>query len=308
MTHPDPYLTPRLRHDERLLAGQFRAQRCQHCRYFMGAGFCVCSVGQRLLGPSISSRGWIALALVTVWAVRLGSHILARWRRLGHEDYRYAEIRKGHEPGFRYTSLFWIFWLQALLLWVISWPLQAIFSAPRGLNLVDALGVALAVGGIAIEAVADRQLTQFRADAGNKERVLNTGLWAWSRHPNYFGDFTLWWGFYVLAIAGGAPWWTIAGPVSDERAADPLFGRGFDGGHYCQPPRELCGLYPPHQQIYSLAAQALITISAIALRCRCQSRVAAGTAASCRFAVPVPRHRRACDPRAQESRVQWRWI
>lgn len=166
------------------------------------------------LAPSIDARGWIVLALVSVWALRLGSHILARWRRLGHEDYRYAEIRRKHEPGFRLTSLFWIFWLQALLLWVISWPLQAVFSGTgRALNWADGIGIVLATGGIAIEAVADRQLTHFRADPQNQHHVLKTGIWAWSRHPNYFGDFALWWGFFVIALAGGAPLWVCAGPI-----------------------------------------------------------------------------------------------
>jgi steroid 5-alpha reductase family enzyme len=164
--------------------------------------------------PALGPRGWIALVLVTVWGLRLGLHILARWRRLGHEDYRYAEIRRRNGPNFPLTSLIWIFWLQAVLLYVISWPLQASLSGPNPLNALDAVALAMIAGGIGIESAADTQLTRFRADPGNREKVLDTGLWAWSRHPNYFGDFLMWWGFFVMGIAAGGPWWTILGPVA----------------------------------------------------------------------------------------------
>ncbi len=139
---------------------------------------------------------------------------LWRWRRLGHEDYRYAEIRRKHGASFPLTSLVWIFWLQAALLWVISWPLQAVFAFIGPLNGLDVLGIAMAVAGILIEALADAQLTRFRGNPANRDTVLDTGLWGWSRHPNYFGDFLMWWGYFVVAIAGGAPWWIILGPIA----------------------------------------------------------------------------------------------
>ncbi|MEO7053374.1 MAG: DUF1295 domain-containing protein [Rhizomicrobium sp.] len=164
--------------------------------------------------PSIGMRGWIALVLITVWGLRLGTHILARWRRLGHEDYRYAEIRRRNGSNFPFTSLFWIFWLQALLLWVISWPLQAALSGSRALNVMDMIAIAMIAAGILVEAIADTQLTRFRADSDSRGKVLDTGIWAWSRHPNYFGDFLMWWGFFALGIAAGGPWWTILGPIA----------------------------------------------------------------------------------------------
>jgi steroid 5-alpha reductase family enzyme len=165
------------------------------------------------LGPVREPRGWVVLALISAWAARLGSHVYRRWKRLGHEDYRYAEIRRSRGPNFPLTSLFWIFWLQAALLWVISWPLQTVFSVAKPLNASDGLGMAMAIAGIVIEAIADAQLTRFRADPANQGTVLDSGLWSWSRHPNYFGDFLMWWGFCVIAIAGGAAWWVILGPI-----------------------------------------------------------------------------------------------
>lgn len=167
-----------------------------------------------LATPAPGSGAYTAAALVSVWAVRLGLHIFTRWRRLGHEDYRYAQIRKNRGANFPLTSLVIIFWLQALLLWVISFPLQAAASSSAPLDGLGLAGAVLAGAGILIEAAADMQLTRFRADPANKARVLNTGLWGWSRHPNYFGDFCLWWGFFVMGMAAGAPWWTLLGPVA----------------------------------------------------------------------------------------------
>ena len=175
--------------------------------------FAVLALAYVSTDPPGNARPWIMLVLISVWAIRLGTYILVRWLKLKHEDYRYAAIRRKHGAKFPVTSLFWIFWLQALLLWVISWPLQAALSSASPLNPVDGLGVAMAATGILIESVADWQLTQFRANPANRGRVLDTGLWAWSRHPNYFGDFLLWWGFFVLALAAGGPWWTLLGPV-----------------------------------------------------------------------------------------------
>jgi steroid 5-alpha reductase family enzyme len=165
------------------------------------------------LASAPTGRSWILLALITLWAFRLGSHILLRWRRLGHEDYRYAAIRAKHGPNFPITSLLWIFWLQALLLWVISFPLQAAIASRAGLNAFDWIGGGVVLIGIAVEGVADAQLTRFRAEPQNRDRVLNIGLWAWSRHPNYFGDFLLWWGIWIMAMAGYAPLWTVLGPI-----------------------------------------------------------------------------------------------
>jgi steroid 5-alpha reductase family enzyme len=175
--------------------------------------FAIVATACALLAPTLDARAWIALALIWVWAIRLGSHVLRRWLRLGHEDYRYAAIRAARGPNFPLTSLLWIFWLQALLLWIISWPLQAAVSFARPLDWLDGLGIALVIAGIAIEAIADTQLTRFRADPHSAGRVLDTGLWWWSRHPNYFGDFTMWWGFFLIGLSAGGPWWMVLGPV-----------------------------------------------------------------------------------------------
>jgi steroid 5-alpha reductase family enzyme len=157
--------------------------------------------------------GWIAAGLVTVWAARLGTHLFRRWRRSGEEDHRYTTIRKKFGTRFPFLSLFIVFWLQAFLLWVISWPLQAAVAAEGDPSPLALLGSAMTLAGIVIEAVADLQLSAFRAAPASGDRVLDTGLWRYSRHPNYFGDFLIWWGFFVAGIGAGGPWWTIVSPL-----------------------------------------------------------------------------------------------
>jgi steroid 5-alpha reductase family enzyme len=178
-----------------------------------GPAFAIVALACAALSNTMTARGWIVLGLVWIWALRLGVHVYRRWRVLGHEDYRYTEIRRGRGSNFPLTSLFWVFWLQAILLWVISWPLQAVFTYARPISWLDGAAIVLASSGVVIEAVADAQLTRFRADPRNHGKVLDKGIWAWSRHPNYFGDFTLWWGFFAFGIASGGPWWALLGPV-----------------------------------------------------------------------------------------------
>lgn len=181
---------------------------------FWGLGFVLISaaaIGRH--GPP-DPRDLLIFAIVTVWAARLALHLFLRWRRLGHEDRRYAAMRRKAGPRFAILSLFTVFWLQAGILWVVSLPLQAAFSAPLSdLGPLDFAGAAIAIAGLVIEALADYQLTRFGRDPANSGRVLNTGLWAWSRHPNYFGDTVLWWGVFLLCISASHVWWTAIGPI-----------------------------------------------------------------------------------------------
>jgi steroid 5-alpha reductase family enzyme len=179
---------------------------------FWGPGFALVAwivANDRPMPP----RTIVVLVLVSCWALRLGGHIL--WRKLHEpgEDHRYTVIRKKQGPAFWWKSLFMIFWLQALLLWLVSWPLQAAVASASAFWWLDGIGAALAAGGIILEGVADWQLTRFRADESNHGKVLDSGVWGWSRHPNYFGDFMMWWGFFLIGIAAGGPWWIIASPV-----------------------------------------------------------------------------------------------
>jgi len=156
-------------------------------------------------------REYLVLAMVTLWALRLSAYIT--WRNHGQpEDYRYREIRTKNQPGFRFKSLYIVFIFQALLAWIISLPLAAAISGGGDLGIIDYAGIALWVVGMFFETVGDLQLYRFRKDPQNKGKVLDTGLWRYSRHPNYFGNFTIWWGFYLVALSAGG-WWTVVSPL-----------------------------------------------------------------------------------------------
>ena len=160
---------------------------------------------------SPSQRAWLVLGLVGIWGARLATYLA--WRNRGHEeDRRYQAIRRRNEPHFALKSLWLIFGFQAVLAWIISLPLAGTVAGDAPLGLLDWLGVALWAIGLYFEAVGDWQLARFKADRANAGRVMDRGLWRYTRHPNYFGDFCVWWGLYLLALSAGA-WWTIVGPL-----------------------------------------------------------------------------------------------
>lgn len=156
-------------------------------------------------------RAWIVVAMVSAWGLRLAGYLA--WRNRGHaEDRRYQAIRARNEPNFALKSLWLIFGFQALLAWVISLPLAGAAAGAAPLGPIDALGVVLWAAGLFFEAVGDWQLARFKSDPANAGRVMDRGLWRYTRHPNYFGDFCVWWGLYLVALSAGA-WWTIIGPL-----------------------------------------------------------------------------------------------
>lgn len=159
----------------------------------------------------ITPRCNLVLWLVTIWAVRLSAYLT--WRNWGpHEDRRYATIRKNNEPHFWLKSIYIVFALQAVLAWVVTMPLFGAIESKTELNHWDYLGATIVIAGILWESVADWQLMAFKSNPQNHNKVLDTGLWRYSRHPNYFGEFCVWWGFYLIAYAGGA-WWSLASPI-----------------------------------------------------------------------------------------------
>jgi steroid 5-alpha reductase family enzyme len=179
---------------------------------FWGTAFVVAAWTAALASAGGGTRRWLVLALVSIWGLRLSLHLLRR--NAGHgEDPRYAAMRRGHGARFWWVSLFTVFLLQAVLAWVISLPVQAAVVAPATpLGLVDAAAVVLWGTGLAFEAVGDWQLTRFRRDPASRGKVLDTGLWRYTRHPNYFGDACAWWGLGLLGVAAGAPW-TLVSPA-----------------------------------------------------------------------------------------------
>jgi steroid 5-alpha reductase family enzyme len=160
----------------------------------------------------LTHRGLAVVVLVAVWALRLAAH-LARRNWSAPEDRRYAAIRARNEPGFAWKSVYLVFGFQAVLAWLICAPLAAAIASSSPLGAIDALGVALAGFGMSFEAIADAQLARFKACRANAGRVMDRGLWRYSRHPNYFGEAVTWWGFGLIAAGAGA-WWTLYSPLA----------------------------------------------------------------------------------------------
>ncbi len=178
---------------------------------FWAPGFALVAWTAALSVPMLSVRAGIVLALTTLWALRLCLHIL--FRHAG-EDRRYAAMRTQHGRRWWWWSLFQVFALQAVLIWLISAPLQAAVAADTPLGVLDGIGVAVAVAGLLTEAVADWQLTRFRENPSNRGKVMDRGLWSWSRHPNYFGDALMWWGLGLIGVAAAPLWWLLLSPAA----------------------------------------------------------------------------------------------
>jgi len=180
---------------------------------FWGTGFVIVAGIAGMLNAPLTPRGWLLIILVTIWGLRLSLYLL--WRNWGHgEDRRYAAMRQNHGPRFWWVSLLTVFLLQAAILWFVSFPVQAavVKKSADGWGWLDGLGILVWGIGLFFEAIGDWQMARFQADPANSGRVMNRGLWRYTRHPNYFGDFCIWWGLYFVATAGGAGW-TLASPL-----------------------------------------------------------------------------------------------
>jgi steroid 5-alpha reductase family enzyme len=183
---------------------------------FWGTGFVILAWVYFLAPGGLSQmlpRDILLMALVTLWGLRLSLHILIRnWGK--GEDYRYQEMRRGAGQKWWWLSFFQVFLLQGVLIMIVSAPLlgAAASHAPENLSLLDVLAAMVWTVGFFFEAVGDAHLVRFKRNPANKGKLLTSGVWTYTRHPNYFGDAAQWWGFYLLAVAAGA-WWTIFGPV-----------------------------------------------------------------------------------------------
>lgn len=177
-----------------------------------GLGFVLAAWLTFLSGDGFAWRGFLVCVLVSAWGIRLAVHL--GLRNLGKpEDRRYAKMRDKRGEQFAVVSLYLVFGLQAVLLWLVSLVAQrAVLGGTPELTALDVLGVLLWSVGFTFEAVADAQLACFKADPANKGRVMDQGLWGYSRHPNYFGEMLVWWGIWLIAAASGG-WWSIISPM-----------------------------------------------------------------------------------------------
>jgi steroid 5-alpha reductase family enzyme len=181
---------------------------------FWGLGFvAIAGLGFFLTAGDGSARRGLIATMASLWGLRLSGYLF--WRNAGRgEDPRYAAMRRRWGGRFWWVSLFTVFALQGVVMWIVSLPVQLGQLAPGGpLGALDALGFALWALGLGFESVGDAQLARFRADPANAGRVMDRGLWRYSRHPNYFGDFCVWWGIFLVALSTRWGIWSIFGPA-----------------------------------------------------------------------------------------------
>jgi steroid 5-alpha reductase family enzyme len=172
---------------------------------FWGFGFVVVATVYFLNTEGFGTRKILLLTMVAIWGMRLSIYLA--WRNLGKgEDFRYQKFRKDFgENRYWWYSFFSVFLLQGVLMWLISAPLLgAQFYAGNEIGLLDFIGVAIWIIGFVFEAGGDMQLAQFKANPENKGKVLSTGFWHYTRHPNYFGDAAVWFGYGLICLSAGS--------------------------------------------------------------------------------------------------------
>jgi steroid 5-alpha reductase family enzyme len=183
---------------------------------FWGPGLVVSAWVSLICASAVHPLGVLITGLVSLWGARLGWHLLRRNLAQG-EDRRYREMREKARGHWVARSYLTVFMLQGALLWLVSAPLQTAIALGAGITPwregLSLLGVALFVLGMVFEAVADAQLDRFKRDPANKGKVMDRGLWRYSRHPNYFGEACIWWGLFLTALPAPLTAWTLFSPA-----------------------------------------------------------------------------------------------
>jgi steroid 5-alpha reductase family enzyme len=180
-----------------------------------GPGFAGIALVAFATSDAPLARRALVTGLALVWGLRLGGYLLRRaWGK--PEDFRYQAMRRYWGARFPLVSLLTVFALQGVLMWIVSLPLQVaqVAAEPAELGALDALGACLWLVGMFFESVGDSQLARFKADPANAGRVMDRGLWRYTRHPNYFGDCLVWWGFFAIALAVPGGIYTLVGPIA----------------------------------------------------------------------------------------------
>lgn len=178
---------------------------------FWGPGFLIVGWAVFLAVGNQGPRAVLMLALVTTWGLRLGLYLLSRnWGK--GEDFRYAKWREEGGSSWWWRSFFKVNALQGVVMFIVVMPVVYGIYYGGEVGVLDALAALVWGVGFIFESVGDWQLTRFKADPANKGKVMDSGLWRYTRHPNYFGDAVVWWGHYLVALAAGG-WWTIFSPV-----------------------------------------------------------------------------------------------
>ncbi|QUI24419.1 DUF1295 domain-containing protein [Vallitalea pronyensis] len=180
-----------------------------------GLGFVILAGFMYALGGTYTFRSTIITVLVALWGLRLTYH-LAR-RNIGKpEDYRYVNMRKRWGTRYAYIKAFFnVYFLQMALMYIIGLPIIMINQSQNSTTTaLDYIGLAVWVMGYAFEVVGDYQLKQFKKNPANKGKIMNKGLWQYTRHPNYFGEAVMWWGIFIIGLSIEQPLIMIISPIT----------------------------------------------------------------------------------------------
>jgi steroid 5-alpha reductase family enzyme len=180
---------------------------------FWGPGFVLVAWLNYLLSPFISPAKMLMTILVSIWGLRLALHIgIRNWGK--PEDFRYVMWREQNGARWWWFSFIKVFLLQGIIMWIVSTPIISIIVTDGipPLSPLAILGAVVWLYGFFFEAVGDWQLARFMANPANKGKLMTSGVWKYTRHPNYFGDAAQWWGFYLIALSAGG-WWSIFSPL-----------------------------------------------------------------------------------------------
>lgn len=179
-----------------------------------GMGFVVLAWYSFYLSTAFHLPAVLVNVLVSIWGIRLAWHIYERNAKK-NEDYRYKKWREEWGRWFFLRSYFQVYILQGFLMSLIALPIVLVnYESMPSINLLTLIGVLIWILGFFFEVVGDLQLARFLRKEENKDKIIQSGLWRYTRHPNYFGEVTCWWGIFLIALSSGGMWLAIIGPLT----------------------------------------------------------------------------------------------
>lgn len=183
-----------------------------------GPAFPISAIAAAVWGAggleNLGVRSVVMIGLISVWATRLFLHVGVRNLTAGHEDVRYNNWRKAWGKTWIWRSYLQVFVLQPMILFVFLTPVLLVISLPpTGMSFMAWVGVVVWISGVTVEAVADEQLRRFKSKPTSRGQLMTTGLWSWSRHPNYFGEVLSWWGIWLMVVDLNFGWATVISPI-----------------------------------------------------------------------------------------------
>lgn len=178
-----------------------------------GMGFVIIAAVSYFNAENTSIRQLVVLLLVTLWGTRLALHIFIRSIGRG-EDFRYANFRKSWGKNVRIIAFFRVFMMQGVIMLLLSYPIIRVNTGKANEEvLLLTTGIIVWTIGFLFQAIGDRQLERFKKQKKDRDEILDRGLWKYSRHPNYFGEATMWWGIFIIVLPVELGWTTILSPI-----------------------------------------------------------------------------------------------